>query len=114
LGGVAAVGQSGSLLFSKSVFSLLLLLLFSFLLTAFFVAVGSDKIQKPSHFSVAAGLCFFQLQFFISYRRLQCFCLLVAVFGRQFGFLHFQQTVFKIIPGFAVFAFYCGCFRWTV
>jgi len=29
----------------------------------FFVAVGSDKIQKLLHFPVAVGLCFFQLQF---------------------------------------------------
>jgi hypothetical protein len=31
---------------------------------------------------------------------------LVTVFGGQFGFLLFQKTVFKIIPGFQVFAFF--------
>ena len=40
----------------------------------FSVAVGSDKIRKPLHFSLALGLCFFQLHLLNSYRRLQCFC----------------------------------------
>lgn len=63
-------GQFGLLLFYKTVFSLLQLLLFLLLGFVFFVAVGSDKIRKPLHFSVAVGLYFFQLQLFISYRRL--------------------------------------------
>ena len=36
---------------------------FKFLLSTFFVAVGSDNIRKPLPFSVAAGSYFFRLQF---------------------------------------------------
>ena len=34
---------------------------FQFVACMFLVAVGLDKIRKPLLFSVAAGLCFFQL-----------------------------------------------------
>ena len=60
------------------------------------------------------GLVLFRLHLFISYRRLQCVCLLVAAFGGQADFLLLLQTVFKFIPGFVVFAFYCSSFGWTV
>jgi len=60
------------------------------------------------------GLVLVLFAVFISYRRLQCVCFLVVVFGGQVGLLLFQKTVFKIIPGFAVFAFCRSSFGWTV
>ena len=56
----------------------------------------------------------FSSDVFISYRNSKCFYFLVAVFGGQFGFVLFLQTVFKVIPNCAVFAFCCGSFWWTV
>ena len=81
---------------------------------ALFVAVGLDKIQKPLHFSVAAGSYFFLLAAFHFIPQFAVLLFLVIVLGEQFGLLLFQQPVFKIIPAFAVLAFCCGSFGWTV
>jgi hypothetical protein len=53
-----------------------------FVVSVFLLLWGWTMVEASTLFA-AAGSYFFCLQFLISYRSLQCFYFLVAVFGRQ-------------------------------
>ena len=107
------MGQFGFPLFCKKVFSLFQLLIFSFCFLLFLLLWGRTIFASLCTFRLLLARIFFGCSFSFHTASCSAFIFLWQFFGGQFGFLFFQKTVFKIMPGFAVLAFCCGGFWWT-
>ena len=107
------MGQSNFLLL-QNVFKFCYSYFFLVCSVCVFCCGGVGQWVEASALFGCCWLVLFSFAVFISYRKSKCFYSSVAVFGGQFAFVLFLQTVFKFIPNCAVRAFCCGSFWWTV
>ena len=80
------------------------------MLSAFFAIVGLDNVRKPLHFSVAAGSYFFHLLFLFHTARQSVFVFQLRLRWTKWLTAFLSAAADKIIPGFAVFAFFAAVF----